>query len=201
MKNTGHGSGRNEGKRYEYLECRTTAKGLISCTNYRFLRIDKLELFVIDAINQLLEEYYNPQLVQQQLDKFKSDTGIEDRVDALQKEKEIIQEKIMEKQEYYRSLYDDKVKGIISENEFILLRDGYNREVEKLENRIQFIDESIENVHDKRKKRDKREDVLNKYKHLDKLNKIIVDEFIDRIVVGEPDKETKEREITIEWNI
>ena len=44
------------------------------------------------------------------------------------------------------------------------------------------------------------ESILKKYKHIDKLNKIIVDEFVEKIYIGTLDKETKSREIRIEWN-
>ena len=43
-------------------------------------------------------------------------------------------------------------------------------------------------------------DILKKYKHIDSLNKIIVDEFIDKVYIGNYNKENKTRDIEIEWN-
>jgi len=43
--------------------------------------------------------------------------------------------------------------------------------------------------------------ILGKYKRIEKLNKIIIDEFIDKIYIGKVNEETKERDIVVEWNI
>ena len=42
--------------------------------------------------------------------------------------------------------------------------------------------------------------IFSKYKKFTKLNKIIVDEFIDKIYIGKLNKEIKERDIQIKWN-
>ena len=41
---------------------------------------------------------------------------------------------------------------------------------------------------------------LKKYKHIQALNKVILDEFIDKVYIGEYDKENNTRNIEIEWN-
>lgn len=43
--------------------------------------------------------------------------------------------------------------------------------------------------------------ILNKYKNIKKLNKIIVDEFVEKIYIGKLNKETNTREIKIIWNL
>ena len=43
-------------------------------------------------------------------------------------------------------------------------------------------------------------EIFNKYQKLEKLNKVIVDEFIDKIYIGKEIKETKSRDIQIKWN-
>ncbi|MCI8466683.1 MAG: DUF4368 domain-containing protein, partial [Bacilli bacterium] len=40
-----------------------------------------------------------------------------------------------------------------------------------------------------------------KYKNIKELNKIIVDEFIEKIYIGKLNKETNTREIRLEWNL
>ena len=44
------------------------------------------------------------------------------------------------------------------------------------------------------------EDLFNKYQQLEKLNKVIVDEFVDRIYIGKINDETNTRDIEIKWN-
>ena len=43
-------------------------------------------------------------------------------------------------------------------------------------------------------------DIMKKYKHIKQLNRVILDEFVDKIYIGERDKETNTRNIEIEWN-
>ena len=40
-----------------------------------------------------------------------------------------------------------------------------------------------------------------KYKHIDKLTKEIVDEFIEQVLIGEINPETNTRDIEIEFNL
>lgn len=42
--------------------------------------------------------------------------------------------------------------------------------------------------------------IFKKYRHIDKLDVEIVNEFIDKILIGHYDKETNSRDIRIIWN-
>ena len=44
------------------------------------------------------------------------------------------------------------------------------------------------------------EKIFNKYKKINKLNRIIIDEFIDKIYIGKINNETNTRDIKIKWN-
>lgn len=43
-------------------------------------------------------------------------------------------------------------------------------------------------------------ELFDKYKKLDKLNRVIIDEFVDKIYVDKLNKETNARDIEIKWN-
>lgn len=43
-------------------------------------------------------------------------------------------------------------------------------------------------------------EIFSKYKKLEELNRVIVDEFIDKIYIGKLRVETKSRDIQIKWN-
>ena len=43
-------------------------------------------------------------------------------------------------------------------------------------------------------------EIFSKYQKLKKLNKIIIDEFIDKIYIGKLKEETNTRDIQIKWN-
>ena len=43
-------------------------------------------------------------------------------------------------------------------------------------------------------------ELFNKYQQLEKLNRVIVDEFVDKIYIGKINDETNTRDIEIKWN-
>ena len=63
--------------------------------------------------------------------------------------------------------------------------------IEKKNKKIEDIEDNVQNS----------EAIFKKYRHIDKLNKEIVDEFIDKVWIGKVDPETNTRNIDIELNI
>ena len=63
-----------------------------------------------------------------------------------------------------------------------------------------IINAEITELEKQKEDRKQTDEILKKYKKINKLNKIIIDEFIDKIYIGTYDKETKTRDIEIEWN-
>ena len=72
---------------------------------------------------------------------------------------------------------------------------------EDSERRIEIIEEELKSLEVETDNKDNIIGALKKYKKISKLNKIIIDEFIDRIYMGKVDEATKERDIIIEWRI
>ena len=121
-------------------------------------------------------------------------------IKTLEKEKNGLIRKIDDNRDYYRNLYEDKVKGVITSDMFAMMSSDYLREIEAMTKRIKIIENelsSLENVKEEKKQAD---DLLKKYKHIKELNKVVVDEFIDKIYIGEYNKKTKTRSIEIQWN-
>ena len=69
----------------------------------------------------------------------------------------------------------------------------YNKQIESINDEIEYYKSKEESL----KNNDK---IFSKYQKLTKLNKIIVDEFIDKIYIGKLNNETSERDIQIKWN-
>ena len=67
--------------------------------------------------------------------------------------------------------------------------------------RINIINDDIQRLVSLKESKKKAEDILSKYKHIDILNKVIIDEFVDKIYIGNFDKETKTRDINIVWDL
>lgn len=189
----------HDGKR-AYLQCKGAKKYHI-CDNNKAIRMDKLETILLNAINDLLNNYYdqnNLKELYQQKDKNNFDNEI--KINLLIIEKENLTKRVESNKNYYRNLFEEKVNGVIEEEMFRFMSKEYFSEIENMMKRIELIDIEIENLKklaDDKKETDK---ILKKYKHIKELNKVIIDEFIDKVYIGNYDKITKTRDIEIEWN-
>jgi archaellum component FlaC len=76
----------------------------------------------------------------------------------------------------------------------------YFKEIENMMSRIENIDNQIKDLKVEKKEKSNADNILKKYKHIKELNKTILDEFIEKVYIGEYDKVTKTRDIEIEWN-
>lgn len=183
-----------------YMQCKGNKKFHI-CDNNKSIRMDKLEEILLNAINDLLDNYYDRNDLKKLYEiRQEQDTNNNDSIKALEKEKEDLNKKISNNKTYYRNLFEEKVKGVISEDMFQMMSKDYFNEIENMMKRIEIIDKQIEELKVDKKEKKQADDILKKYKHIKKLNKVILDEFIDKVYIGELDKETNTRNIEIEWN-
>ena len=183
-----------------YMQCKGNKKFHI-CDNNKSIRMDKLEEILLNAINDLLDNYYDRNDLKKLYEiRQEQDTDNNNLVNALKKEKEDLNKKISNNKTYYRNLFEEKAKGVISEDMFQMMSKDYFNEIENMMKRIEIIDKQIEELKVDKKEKKQADDILKKYNHIKKLNKVILDEFIDKVYIGELDKETNTRNIEIEWN-
>ena len=187
------------GKR-AYLQCKGNKKFHI-CPNNKAIRMDSLEEILLNAINDLLDNYYDKNNLKELYEnRQEQDTNNNDSIKALIKEKEDLNKKISNNKTYYRNLFEEKVKGVISEDMFQMMSKDYFNEIENMMKRIEIIDKQIDELKVEKKEKKNADSILKKYKNIKELNKIILDEFIDKVYIGEYDKENKTRDVEIEWN-
>jgi len=200
MRNVYKVKGEPDGKR-AYLQCKG-AKKYRSCANRKAIRLDLLEEAILAEINLQLQKYYSQTSLERQYNNQANIRGkYPDRIKVLEIEKDKIERQTHEKNIYYKGLYEDKAQKIISEEEFMMLREVYLQDIETGKKRIKAINEEIELIQAKTNKEDNIKSILEKYRKIDELNKVILDEFIGKICIGNVKEESKERDIVIEWNI
>ena len=95
------------------------------CTNKHSIRLDVLEKYVLDSINELLKKCNNSLLKKELENKLEKDKLRDNTIINISKEKVALEKKINETKSYFKNLYQDKINGIISEEEFIMLRKEY----------------------------------------------------------------------------
>ncbi len=158
---------------------------------------------IIDKLNQQLDKYYSFSELEKQylLQKDSLDNEVGSKLKNLSDEVDKVKAEINEKKSYYSTLYEDKLKGIISENDFIMFRDKFNQECKEKEKRLASLEEQILEISNKKKDVNNSIKIFEKYKHITELTKEIVDEFIDCIWIGKVDEQTGKRDVEIEMNI
>jgi len=198
---------RNVGKsstgKIVYLECKSRKQVHIDCDNRKALRLDSLEKLVMGEINKQLEKYYNQDTLDN-LNKEKANFNVSEsyqsKIDILKEEKKTLELSLEKKAEYYQHLYEDKVDNTISDTEFKTLRARYNDDIDKINIRTQNIKDEIRLCEQKKLNIENKVNIFEKYKHIEELNKVVIDEFIDVIKIGKLNEVTNERDITIEWD-
>lgn len=81
-----------------------------------------------------------------------------------------------------------------------MLKTKYKDDSERLENRAKKIQEEIDLYNTKKKILKGKQNIFNKYKHVEELDVDIVSDFVDRILIGKLDQVNKTRDIKIVWN-
>ena len=186
------------GKR-AYMQCKGNKRFHI-CDNNKAIRMDELEGILLNAINDLLDKYYDQSDLKELYENGCIQDTNDDKIKSLLKEKNTLEKKISDNKNYYRKLFEEKVKGVMSEEMFQTMSSDYFTEIESMMKRIETIDMQINELRVDKKEKKQADGILKKYRHIKELNKIILDEFIDKVFIGEYDKEKKTRDIEIEWN-
>lgn len=189
------------GRLIEYLRCKGRFDGNTHCKNNASIRIADLERIVIDELNSKLDEYFNLEMLEDMnSNKCKNDNEYAIKIKTLEKEKENMESSIKKKSMYYKKLYEDKVDGLISELEFKTLNEDFRNEMSTLNDRIEIINKDLSSLTNKMKCIKDKQILFEKYRHIEKLDRMIIEDFIDKIYIGKLNKVTNERPITIEWN-
>ena len=135
------------GKRV-YLQCKGAKKYHI-CDNNKSMRMDELEQLLLDKINELLDNFYDYNDLETNYQNRKSNNNTKDNeIQILEKEKKNLEKKINENKVYYRKLYEDNVKGLITEDMFKMLSKDYLNEIDSMTKRINIIDEDMQRLVD-----------------------------------------------------
>jgi len=179
--------------RYQYFKCRTVKESNTACTNNRGVRVDYLEQTVTDAINALLCELYDPGLIAVTVPKDDTDSTI----NILTKEKKKNLTDISKKRRAIEMMYEDVMEGRLERQESRNFIAMYTNEIRRKEERNEIIDAELGAIAPKETPQIK--DVILRFSQIDELSSEVVEELVDRIVVG-PDGQTS-RGISIYWSV
>jgi DNA invertase Pin-like site-specific DNA recombinase len=179
-----------------YLKCSRKHVAKDSCIG-SFISVERLEQAVVNELNRLSEEYLNKDELEQRVE-FGKDLELQKSI--LIKDIASYQKKISEYSKGIKELYLDKVKGIISEIEFVEFSKDFSSQKERLEADVADIYSKIEELDEKMHTGDNRRQLIEQYTNLKRLDREIIEKLIDYVSVGKRILGTSEIPIEIHWN-
>ena len=152
---------------------------------------------VIDEINLLSAEYLDKDELEQNIEFCNNLQGQKKRLIS---EIAAYNKKIAEYAKGIRDIYMDKVKGLLSESDFIDLSKDFSTEKDRLERVVADGEKQLSELDEKIEIGDNRRELIEKYTNLEHLNREIVETLIDYISVGRRIPGTRNVPIEIHWN-
>lgn len=179
-----------------YLKCPTKHISQNTCQG-SFISVPRLEEAVITEIKKLSQEYLDRDTLEKNIE-FRSNQ--KEKKIFLQKQISVLQEKINEYPQAIRQLYLDKIKGLISENDYIILSKGFSANKERATKQLQDIQKQLQFIEKKINSDNEHQKLIEQYINIEHLDRETVDTLIDHINVGKRISGTRNVPIEIYWN-
>lgn len=179
-----------------YLQCSNRHVAKDACIG-SFISVDKLERLVIDELNRLSAEYLDKDELEQNIEFCDNLQGQKNR---LLSDIATYEKKVAEYSKGIRELYMDKVKGLLSESDYVAMSKDFTTERDRLEHVIADGEKQLSELEEKIAAGDNRREIIEQYTNLEHLTREIVETLIDYISVGKRIPGTRDVPIEIHWN-
>ena len=187
-------STKNRGR--HYLQCPNRRVSKEACTG-AFISVEKLERIVLQELNRLTAQYLDQDELEQNLAFSSSLLAQKQKVlDQLSK----YQAQQEEFQTCLRELYLDKVRGILSEADFLSFSRDFSKEKELIEGKITETNRRLEELDARIAAGDNRRELVQRYANLEHLTREMVEALIDYILVGKRQPGGSDPSVEIHWN-
>ncbi|WP_206457855.1 recombinase family protein [Anaerovorax sp. IOR16] len=156
-----------------------------------------IEETVFTELKKLIHQYSSEQDLETLI---QGETTISAQMEKSRATLQAVQVQLTDAQLALENLYMDKVKGVITEKQFISLNHGLSDREVKCKKQIKTLEKEIESYNLKIDLAQEKKKAIKKYMNMTQLNREIIEEFVDVIYV----KNTKvrgEKEIIIQWNL
>ena len=179
-----------------YLQCSNRHISKDSCEG-AFISVDRLERIVISELRRLYDEYIDNDTLEQNIHYC---TNLQMQKEQLLSNIESYKQKIVECTKALKELYVDKIKGIITESDFLELSKDFKSQKERLEQVILESEKSLNDIDIRIEQGDNRKAIIEKYINIEHLTHEMVNILIDYITVGKRIPGTRNVPVTIHWN-
>lgn len=185
-------SSKNHGK--YYLRCSTRFISKDVC-NGSFISVENLENAILAEFCTLSEIYLNKEEILKNIPKSNPNKKQKEELETW---KDSYEKKVIEYEKALKELYLDKVKGVVSEEEFFTFSKDFIKEKKRFASLLEEVENKIVYL----QKKDTKESsklILNQYIHLERLDRMMVEHFIEYISVEKRNRETGEQLVEIHW--
>lgn len=167
----------------QYFNCSNNNSRNRTCPTTHYIRADFLEELVRTDINRLIA--FTNQYKDEFLRILEQSSGAESQSKLKSAENEIgrLLKRNEEIDKLFSAIYEDKIKGTISEERFEKMSKGYEKEQTDNKAKIFSLSEEIKSDAKQIDTAKMFLDIVDKTTHIEKLTAEIVREFIDKIVV------------------
>lgn len=185
-------STRKNGKRVSYLRCRLYAdSGREKLCTRHGIRLDTLIDLVTERVRHYVQTYFDPEALDIRPQR---DT----RREVLEQEQRALTAQLEKRGAALKSLYLDKISGVITEGQFTELNRSFLEEKSYMERRLAELDRKLGET----PAESSVEIMLIKIRELLKLEIIpreLVTLLIEKVDIGEKNTETGKQEVRITW--
>lgn len=194
--NCGYAMRSTKNRGLHYLQCSNRHVSESACVG-AFISVATLEKVIISEINRISEECLDADEVCQRIDIFRN---LKEKRSRLQQEIATYQKKIEEDTTGLRILYLDKVKGLITESDFVALSREFSEERERLTRMVADVETQLLEIEAEVSGGDQRRDIVARYTRLEQLDREMIVTFIDHVAIGKRKKGEKYPPIEVHWN-
>lgn len=180
-----------------YLQCPNRHIAKDACAG-SFIAVDKLEQLVICELNRLLETYLDKAELIQHIE---FDDDLQNRRSDLLSDIADLQNNLTKYSAAIRTLYMDRVTGLISENDYMEMSKAFSTERSRLAHAITDKQNQLHEIEEKIASENGRGNLPDRYFHPQRLTREMVDSLIDNIFVGKRIPGTRNVPIEIHWNL
>ena len=179
-----------------YLKCETRHAAKSACIG-SFISVRILERIVRDELKLLTDDNLDKDEVERSVS---LESDYQDRKNAIFRDMEALTRKRNESSAAIKSLYLDKSKGLLTENEFSEMATDFRKEADRCFSMLNGLQERLDDLEHKIKNAESRRQLIEAYTDIPQLTREVVEKLIDCIYVGRKDPETKNIPIEIHWN-